>query len=210
MTKPLGLAFIGLGMAHKPHVEALRNLSDKVSIVQRFRAAFRGGSRLCFTKAKMHCFAPSQSRCDAFSKLHPDLPISTSLDFQGRDGADPDPAMDASRAGGGLCQRASMSCWKSRSMSQLNARGNRFSLMEQVCLNFGVVSPVHCSARDDGQRIGRAHLWFRLDPLVLEHNTVRTHGNFYNHDIPTYIPRLNKLHVVKISRNSELGKYIMI
>ncbi len=60
MTKPLGLAIIGLGMAHKPHVEALRNLSQKVSIV--------------------HCFAPSESRRAAFSKQHPDLPMASSLD----------------------------------------------------------------------------------------------------------------------------------
>lgn len=60
MTKPVGLAIVGLGMAHKPHVEALRNLAHKISI--------------------KHCFAPSQSRRDEFARLHPDLPIASSLD----------------------------------------------------------------------------------------------------------------------------------
>jgi UDP-N-acetyl-2-amino-2-deoxyglucuronate dehydrogenase len=60
MTTPVGLAIIGLGMAHKPHVEALRNLAGKIAI--------------------KHCFAPSQARREAFAALHPDLPIASSLD----------------------------------------------------------------------------------------------------------------------------------
>lgn len=54
--KPLGLAIVGLGMAHKPHVEALRNLAAEVRI--------------------LHCHAPSAERRKSFGEKHPDLPLT--------------------------------------------------------------------------------------------------------------------------------------
>ena len=108
MTKPLGLAIIGLGMAHKPHVEALRNLSGKVSI--------------------LHCFAPSQARREAFSKQHPDLPIASSLD---QVLADPKVEMVliltppwSHHELVAACAKANMCCWKSRSMSRPSVRSS--------------------------------------------------------------------------------------
>ena len=58
-SKPLGLAIVGLGMAHKPHVEALRNLAAEVRI--------------------LHCFAPSAERRKSFGEKHPDLPLTEDL-----------------------------------------------------------------------------------------------------------------------------------
>ena len=58
-AKPLGLAIVGLGMAHKPHVEALRNLAAEVRI--------------------LHCHAPSPERRKSFGEKHPDLPITEHL-----------------------------------------------------------------------------------------------------------------------------------
>ena len=66
----IGIAVIGLGMAHKPHIQSLRDLSGRARIV--------------------HCHAPSAERRDAFAKLHPDLPLSADLDA-----VLADPAVDA-------------------------------------------------------------------------------------------------------------------
>ena len=52
----LGIAVVGLGMAHKPHIQSLRELSERVRIVA--------------------CQTPSAARRDSFAKLHPDLPMT--------------------------------------------------------------------------------------------------------------------------------------
>ncbi|WP_293856360.1 Gfo/Idh/MocA family oxidoreductase [uncultured Alsobacter sp.] len=54
------VALVGLGMAHKPHLAGLRDLSDRVEI----------GA----------CFAPSAARRAAFSAANPDLPVVGSLE----------------------------------------------------------------------------------------------------------------------------------
>jgi UDP-N-acetyl-2-amino-2-deoxyglucuronate dehydrogenase len=56
----IGVAVVGLGMAHKPHIQSLRELSDRVRIVA--------------------CQTPSAARREAFTKLHPDLPVTGDLD----------------------------------------------------------------------------------------------------------------------------------
>jgi UDP-N-acetyl-2-amino-2-deoxyglucuronate dehydrogenase len=58
----LGVAVVGLGMAHKPHIKSLRELSDenRVRIVA--------------------CHSPTAARREQFAKLHPDLPIAADLD----------------------------------------------------------------------------------------------------------------------------------
>jgi UDP-N-acetyl-2-amino-2-deoxyglucuronate dehydrogenase len=57
----IGIAVVGLGMAHKPHIAALRELSAD------------GRVRI------LSCHAPSAERREAFGKLHPDLPLATDL-----------------------------------------------------------------------------------------------------------------------------------
>jgi predicted dehydrogenase len=59
-ARPLGIGIIGLGMAHKPHVAALRELGDEARIVA--------------------CYAPSADRRAAFSQQHPDLPVVADVD----------------------------------------------------------------------------------------------------------------------------------
>jgi UDP-N-acetyl-2-amino-2-deoxyglucuronate dehydrogenase len=49
----IGVAVVGLGMAHKPHIQSLRELGDRVRIIA--------------------CQTPSAARREAFAKLHPDL-----------------------------------------------------------------------------------------------------------------------------------------
>ncbi|MBR1222533.1 Gfo/Idh/MocA family oxidoreductase [Bradyrhizobium sp. U87765 SZCCT0131] len=56
----IGVAIVGLGMAHKPHIQSLRELADRVRIVA--------------------CQAPSASRRETFARLHPDLPVTGDLD----------------------------------------------------------------------------------------------------------------------------------
>ena len=124
MTKPLGLAIIGLGMAHKPHVEALRNLSHKVSIV--------------------HCFAPSASRREAFSKQHPDLPMASSLDQ-----VLSDPKVDmvliltppwSHHELVAACAKAGKHVLLEKPLDVTAQRARQsVALMEQAGLNFGVV-----------------------------------------------------------------------
>lgn len=57
----IGIAVVGLGMAHKPHIAALREL------------AAEGRVRI------VHCHAPSAERRAAFAALHPDLPLASDL-----------------------------------------------------------------------------------------------------------------------------------
>jgi predicted dehydrogenase len=57
----IGIAVVGLGMAHKPHIAALRELSAE------------GRARI------LACHAPSPERREAFGKLHPDLPLAADL-----------------------------------------------------------------------------------------------------------------------------------
>lgn len=66
----LGIAVVGLGMAHKPHIQSLRELGDRARIVA--------------------CQAPSAERRQAFSQAHPDLPVVADLDA-----VLADPAVDA-------------------------------------------------------------------------------------------------------------------
>ncbi|MBN8939687.1 MAG: Gfo/Idh/MocA family oxidoreductase [Rhizobiales bacterium] len=66
----LGIAVVGLGMAHKPHIQSLRELAGRARIVA--------------------CQAPSAERRLAFSQAHPDLPVAA--DF---DAVLADPAVDA-------------------------------------------------------------------------------------------------------------------
>ena len=56
----IGIAVVGLGMAHKPHIQSLRDLSGRVRIVA--------------------CHAPSAARREAFGQAHPDLPLAADLD----------------------------------------------------------------------------------------------------------------------------------
>ncbi len=56
----IGIAVVGLGMAHKPHIQALRELQDRAGIVA--------------------CHAPSAARREAFGKAHPDLPLAADLE----------------------------------------------------------------------------------------------------------------------------------
>ena len=52
----LGVAVLGLGLAHKPHIQSLRELSDRASIIA--------------------CCTPSAARRESFSRMHPDLPVT--------------------------------------------------------------------------------------------------------------------------------------
>lgn len=63
------IAFVGLGMASKPHFASLRDLSDRVEIAA--------------------CYTPSAERRAAFAQANPDLPVTESLD-----GTLADPAID--------------------------------------------------------------------------------------------------------------------
>jgi predicted dehydrogenase len=57
----IGVAVVGLGMAHKPHIKSLRELSDA------------GRVRI------LACYSPTAARREQFGKLHPDLPLSGDL-----------------------------------------------------------------------------------------------------------------------------------
>ena len=54
------IAIVGLGMALKPHLQALRDLSDRIEVAA--------------------CHAPSTTRREAFAAAHPDLPVASDLD----------------------------------------------------------------------------------------------------------------------------------
>lgn len=54
------IAIVGLGMAHKPHVQSLRDLGHRAEIAA--------------------CYAPSAERRDNFGREHPDLSITDSLE----------------------------------------------------------------------------------------------------------------------------------
>ncbi len=56
----IGVAVVGLGMAHKPHIAALRELGDRARIVA--------------------CYSPTPARRESFAKLHPDLPVTGDFD----------------------------------------------------------------------------------------------------------------------------------
>ena len=56
----IGIAVVGLGMAHKPHIQSLRELAHRARIVA--------------------CHAPSAARRDSFGKAHPDLPLAADLE----------------------------------------------------------------------------------------------------------------------------------
>ena len=58
MRRRIGL--VGLGMAHKPHVQSLRDLADRVEVAA--------------------CFAPSAERRAAFAQANPDMPVTDSLE----------------------------------------------------------------------------------------------------------------------------------
>jgi UDP-N-acetyl-2-amino-2-deoxyglucuronate dehydrogenase len=56
----IGIAVVGLGMAHKPHIQSLRELEERARIVA--------------------CHSPTAARRELFSATHPDLPIVSDLD----------------------------------------------------------------------------------------------------------------------------------
>jgi UDP-N-acetyl-2-amino-2-deoxyglucuronate dehydrogenase len=56
----IGIAVVGLGMAHKPHIQSLRELKDRARIVA--------------------CQSPTPARRESFAALHPDLPVTGDLD----------------------------------------------------------------------------------------------------------------------------------
>jgi predicted dehydrogenase len=56
----IGIAVVGLGMAHKPHIQSLRDLGGRVRIVA--------------------CHTPSVARREAFGQAHSDLPLAADLD----------------------------------------------------------------------------------------------------------------------------------
>ncbi len=60
MGNRLRLAIVGLGMAHKPHLQSLRELQDVAEIAP--------------------CYAPSATRREAFGAANPDLPLASDLD----------------------------------------------------------------------------------------------------------------------------------
>jgi UDP-N-acetyl-2-amino-2-deoxyglucuronate dehydrogenase len=66
----IGIAVVGLGMAHKPHIQSLRELGDRARIVA--------------------CVSPTAARRQLFAAMHPDLPVSGDLD-----GVLDDPHVDA-------------------------------------------------------------------------------------------------------------------
>src|SRR5918997_5786724 len=65
MSDRLRLAIVGLGMAHKPHLQSLRELGHLADIAG--------------------CHAPSAARRQEFSRNNPDLPIAAELDGLLRD-----------------------------------------------------------------------------------------------------------------------------
>lgn len=65
MSDRLRLAIVGLGMAHKPHLQSLRELADLAEIAA--------------------CHAPSAARREEFGRNNPDLPVSADLDAILRD-----------------------------------------------------------------------------------------------------------------------------
>jgi UDP-N-acetyl-2-amino-2-deoxyglucuronate dehydrogenase len=56
----IGIAVVGLGMAHKPHIQSLRELGDRARIVA--------------------CHSPTAARRELFAAMHPDLPVTGDLD----------------------------------------------------------------------------------------------------------------------------------
>ncbi|HEX2555878.1 MAG TPA: Gfo/Idh/MocA family oxidoreductase [Microvirga sp.] len=60
MTRKRRIAIVGLGMAHKPHLASLRDLSDRVEIAA--------------------CYTPSEERRQAFAKANPDLNVTHELE----------------------------------------------------------------------------------------------------------------------------------
>src|SRR3954447_2423311 len=60
MAEKHRIAVVGLGMALKPHLQSLRELSDRVEIAA--------------------CYAPSAERRAAFAGANPDLPLADDLD----------------------------------------------------------------------------------------------------------------------------------
>ncbi|HEY7386828.1 MAG TPA: Gfo/Idh/MocA family oxidoreductase [Beijerinckiaceae bacterium] len=67
MSDRLRVAVVGLGMAHKPHLQSLRELGDVIGIAA--------------------CHAPSAARREAFGQANPDLPLAADLDEILRDGS---------------------------------------------------------------------------------------------------------------------------
>jgi UDP-N-acetyl-2-amino-2-deoxyglucuronate dehydrogenase len=65
MSNRLRVAIVGLGMAHKPHLQSLRELGDGAEIAA--------------------CHAPSASRREEFSSRNPDLAVAAHLDGVLRD-----------------------------------------------------------------------------------------------------------------------------
>ena len=65
MSDRLRVAIVGLGMAHKPHLQSLRELGDIVEIAA--------------------CHAPSPARRAEFGQANPDLPLAADLDEVLRD-----------------------------------------------------------------------------------------------------------------------------
>src|SRR3712207_6094430 len=65
MSDRLRVAIVGLGMAHKPHLQSLRELGDLAEIAA--------------------CHAPSAARRVEFSSNNPDLPVAADLDELLRD-----------------------------------------------------------------------------------------------------------------------------
>ncbi len=60
IAKPHRVGLIGLGMAHKPHLQGLRDLAPMVQVAA--------------------CYAPSAARREAFAKANPDLKVVDNLD----------------------------------------------------------------------------------------------------------------------------------
>lgn len=60
MTRKRRIAIVGLGMAHKPHLASLRDLSDRVEIAA--------------------CYTPSEERRQAFRQANPDLNVTHDLE----------------------------------------------------------------------------------------------------------------------------------
>src|SRR3712207_4161792 len=60
MSDRLRVAVIGLGMAHKPHLQSLRELGHLAEIAA--------------------CHAPSAARREAFKATNPDIPVAVELD----------------------------------------------------------------------------------------------------------------------------------
>jgi len=56
----IGIAVVGLGMAHKPHIQSLRELKDRARIIA--------------------CQSPTEARRESFASAHPDLPVTGDLD----------------------------------------------------------------------------------------------------------------------------------